>query len=117
MLQLYVTVGSEKKVQYIMDTFEIPRDHIFNSRDDSFVSGLMHKTSGRGVDIVLNSLSGELLHASWTCVAEFGKLVELGKRDLAACGQLDMQPFLANRSYCCVDIAQLIRDKPETMGR
>ncbi|ERF69170.1 hypothetical protein EPUS_01127 [Endocarpon pusillum Z07020] len=79
--------------------------------------GLMHKTGEKGVDIVLNSLSGELLHACWKCVAEFGKLVELGKRDLVACGQLDMQPFLANRSYCCVDITQFIRDKPEKRGR
>jgi NADPH:quinone reductase-like Zn-dependent oxidoreductase len=77
----------------------------------------MRETDGRGADIVLNSVSGTLLHASWKCVAEFGKLIELGKRDLAGCGKLDMNIFLANRSYCCVDIAQLLRQKPEKMGR
>lgn len=34
------------------------------------------------MDVELNPLSGELLHASWNCVAEFVKLIELGKRDL-----------------------------------
>lgn len=72
----------------------------------------MRTTLGRGVDVVLNSLSGDLLHASWKCVAEFGKLVELGKRDLVGFGKLDMEPFLANRSYCCVDLAHALAERP-----
>ena len=77
----------------------------------------MQATANRGVDIVLNSLSGELLHASWKCVAEFGKLVELGKRDLVGFGKLDLEPFLANRSYCCVDLAHFMKERPESAGR
>jgi NADPH:quinone reductase-like Zn-dependent oxidoreductase len=77
----------------------------------------MRETAGRGVDIVLNSLSGELLHASWKCVAQFGKLVELGKRDLVGYGRLDLEPFLANRSYYCVDLAHAMKERPEAVGR
>ena len=76
----------------------------------------MRETNGKGVDLVLNSLSGELLHASWRCVAEFGKLVELGKRDIVGFGKLEMDIFEANRSYCCVDIAHLVRDRQEQMA-
>ena len=115
--KIFATVGSEEKAQYLTEKLGIPRHRIFNSRDDSFVSDLMSETAGKGADVVLNSLSGELLHASWRCVAEFGRLIEIGKRDLAGFGKLDMQIFLANRSYCCVDIAQLIREKPEKMRR
>lgn len=100
-----------------MDTFQLPRNHIFNSRDHSFLSDLMRETEGKGVDLVLNSLSGELLHASWKCVAEFGKLIELGKRDIVGFGKLEMDVFEANRSYCCVDIAHLVRHRPEQMAR
>ena len=71
----------------------------------------------RGVDIVLNSLSGELLHALWHCVAEFGTMIELSKRDLAGFGKLDMENFLANRSYSCVDIGLMIEKRPEHVGR
>ena len=102
--QIYVTVGSEDKIKYLMDNYRMPRNRIFNSRDVSFVDGVMRETGGRGVDFILNSLSGELLHATWSCVAEFGKMLEIGKRDLIGNGRLDMKPFLANRSYCCVDI-------------
>ena len=76
----------------------------------------MHKTNGKGVDIVLNSLSGELLHESWKCVAEFGKLIELGKRDLVGSGKLEMNIFEANRSFCCVDTVHLARHQPEQIA-
>ncbi|KAF4976126.1 hypothetical protein FZEAL_7145 [Fusarium zealandicum] len=99
--EIYATVGNEDKARYLVDAFGLPRNHIFNSRDSSFVEGLMKETKGRGVDLCLNSLSGELLHATWRCVAEFGKLVEIGKRDFLGRGKLDMDVFLASRSYCC----------------
>lgn len=97
--EVFLTVGSERKVQYLVDTFGVRRDHIFSSRDESFVDGIMSMTEGLGVDVVLNSLSGELLHASWKCVAPFGCLVELGSRDSSGSGRLDMMPFSHNRSY------------------
>lgn len=115
--EIYCTVGNEDKVQYLVEKLKIPRNRIFNSRNNSFLADIMHATRGRGVDIVLNSLSGELLHASWKCVAEFGKLVELGKRDLVGFGKLDLEPFLANRSYCCVDLAHAMKVRPESVGR
>ncbi|KAI1460402.1 fatty acid synthase S-acetyltransferase [Annulohypoxylon moriforme] len=113
---VYATVGNDEKVQFLVENYHIPRNRIFNSRNDSFVEGIMRETKGAGVDLVLNSLSGELLHATWTCVAEFGTMVEIGKRDLIGNGKLDMNAFLANRSYCCVDIDQLWK-KPTLMAR
>jgi NADPH:quinone reductase-like Zn-dependent oxidoreductase len=62
--EVYATVGSPEKVKYLMDTFGLPPSRIFSSRDASFLPGVMRETAGRGVDVVLNSLSGELLHAS-----------------------------------------------------
>ncbi|KAH6951861.1 hypothetical protein DER45DRAFT_529184 [Fusarium avenaceum] len=110
--EIYVTVGSETKRDYLVNHYNIRQDRIFNSRDDSFLSGLMKQTGGKGVDLVLNSLSGELLHASWKCVAQYGTMLELGKRDLAAFGQLDLRRFLENRSYCGFDMKDLMRDRP-----
>lgn len=100
-----------------MDTFGLERNCIFNSRDASFLQDVMRETNGKGVDLVLNSLSGELLHASWRCVAEFGKMIEIGKTDLLGSGKLDMDVFLANRSYCCVDLDEICSKKPVTCGR
>lgn len=115
--QIFTTVGTSAKVQYLMDHFKIPRNQIFSSRDGSFVDGLLRETDGRGVDVALNSLAGELLHATWKCVAKWGSMIEIGKRDLLGAAKLRMKPFLENRNYCCLDIHQMGLERPDLCDR
>lgn len=63
--------------------------------------------------MVLNSLSGELLHASWLCVAKHGQMFEIEKRDLLGKGRLRLDPFKDNQSYFGVDIDQILRERPQ----
>lgn len=114
---IYTTASSEEKAKHLTETIGIPRERIFSSRTTSFFDGIMRETSGKGVDLVLNSLSGDLLHATWRCVAKFGMMVEIGKIDLLGAGKLDMDVFLANRSYCCFDLRQLIEERPQAVKR
>ena len=95
-----------------MDHFGIPPTHIFNSRDDSFAADVIKATGGRGVDLVLNSLAGELLHASWKCVAEFGVMVEIGKRDFQRHAKLGMDVFELNRSFVGFDLGHVLLHRP-----
>jgi len=111
--EIYATVGTEEKANFIMKEFGIPRDRIFNSRDTSFYDGLMEATDGRGVDVVLNSVSGELLHTTWKCVASYGIMVEIGKLDMVGRGQLAMDKFEDNRSFIGVDLSRTtVTNKP-----
>ncbi|KAL9094132.1 MAG: hypothetical protein Q9165_003547 [Trypethelium subeluteriae] len=106
--EIFATVGSPDKLQYLVETLSIPKERIFDSRNDSFVRETLHATKGQGVDIVLNSLSGELRRASWRCVADFGTLIDLREQDH---GKLDANTALGNKSYCCIDMIQLIRKR------
>ena len=110
-------MGDETKRRYLQKQHGIPGDRIFNSRDSSFYQDLMRATAGKGVDLVLNSLAGELLHLSWKCVAEFGTMIELGKRDLRGRGRLNMDIFEANRSFQAIDLSQVSRERPEHTSR
>ncbi|KAI4261103.1 MAG: hypothetical protein L6R42_003692, partial [Xanthoria sp. 1 TBL-2021] len=110
---IFATVGNDAKKQYLIEKFGISHDHIFNSRNESFLPDVKRATNGRGVDIVLNSLSGELLHASWKCVAEYGKMLEIGKRDFVGRGLLSMDLFEANRAFFGIDLARLGVERPE----
>lgn len=92
--EIFCTVSTQEKVDFVRHTFNIPRNRILYFRDTSFLSDILRETNGRGVDVVLNSLSGELLHASWSCVAQFGTMVEIGKRDLMGHGTLSMKPHV-----------------------
>lgn len=111
-IKVYCTVGAPEKVQYLIENYGIPESHIFNSRNDSFAADVMRATSERGVDLVLNSLSGELLHASWKCVAEFGVMVEIGKRDFQRRARLAMDVFELNRGFIGLDLGHIFRYRP-----
>jgi acyl transferase domain-containing protein/NADPH:quinone reductase-like Zn-dependent oxidoreductase/SAM-dependent methyltransferase len=115
--EIYTTVSSEEKASFLAKSFGIPRENIFHSRDSSFVDQILASTRGRGVDVVLNSLSGELLHASWRCVAADGCMVEIGKRDIVGRGRLAMDPFLANRSFIGVDVATIPTTNIDTVKK
>ncbi|KAF4334740.1 polyketide synthase [Fusarium beomiforme] len=106
--EVFATVGNQKKREFLMEEYNIPADHIFNSRDVSFASDLMRVTNGYGVDVILNSLVGDLLDESWRCIAAGGTMVELGKRDMLDRKTLSMEPFGRNASYRCFDMSHEI---------
>jgi acyl transferase domain-containing protein/NADPH:quinone reductase-like Zn-dependent oxidoreductase/acyl carrier protein len=57
-------------------------DHIADSRTPEFAGRFRAATGGRGVDVVLNSLSGEFVDASLGLLAERGRFIEMGKTDI-----------------------------------
>ena len=115
-LVVYVTVGTEDKRRFLIEQYGIPEEDIFNSRDSSFAKGIHRVTGGRGVDCVLNSLSGELLRVSWTCLATFGTFVEIGRRDITDNMRLDMRPFSKSCTFTLFDIPTLINEDPAALG-
>lgn len=104
---VYATVSTEEKKDYLVNTFGVKRENIFNSRDSSFLPAVMAATNGKGVDVILNSLIGDLLHDSWRCCARFGRFVEIGKRDITDAGKLDMQVFKRNVTFTAFDVSEL----------
>ena len=104
---MHATVSTEAKKAFLVNEFGLPRENIFQSRDISFAEGIMRATNGRGVDVVLNSLTGDLLYASWRCCAKFGRFVEIGKRDIVDAGKLDMDIFSRNLTFIAFDLTEL----------
>lgn len=105
--KILATVGSPAKRQLLKDVYSLDEDQIFSSRDDSFVAGVIQATGGKGVDVVLNSLAGPLLHATWGCVGAFGRFVEIGKRDIHENTRIAMEPFRHNVMFASVDLITL----------
>lgn len=105
--EVFATVSSREKKKLLMDEYGIAEDHIFSSRDLSFAAGVMRMTNGKGVDVVINSLAGEALRASFNCLAFFGRFVEIGKRDIMANGKIDMFPFSRCATFTAVDLVAL----------
>lgn len=115
--EIFVTVGSDAKKKLVMDLYEIAEDHIFYSRNTSFAQGIMRMTHDRGVDVILNSLSGKALVASWECIAPFGRFIEIGKRDILGRGNLPMFQFDKNVLFTAIEFGTIINERPFILQR
>ena len=81
---VYTTVGNQEKRHYLAHIFpKLKANSFANSRDNSFEDHVLRETNGRGVDLVLNSLSEGKLQASVRCLAYHGRFLEIGKYDMS----------------------------------
>ncbi|XP_077489970.1 fatty acid synthase-like [Amblyomma americanum] len=110
---VFTTVGSKEKREFLKRRFPQLEDrNIANSRDLSFEEHVRRETKGRGVDLVLNSLSEEKLQASVRCLATHGRFLEIGKFDLVKDSPLGMSVFLKSAIFCGILLESLHGDGP-----
>jgi NADPH:quinone reductase-like Zn-dependent oxidoreductase len=114
--EIFATVGSAAKRQLLIERYNIPEDHIFSTRSRTFKHGILRLTDDKGVDVVLNSLSGEWLNDSWECVARLGTFVEIGKTDIYKRNHLSMAPFDRSITFAAVDLVVLFETQIERMN-
>ncbi|PLN76124.1 iterative type I polyketide synthase [Aspergillus taichungensis] len=115
--EIFATVSSPQKREILVEKYGILEDHIFSSRDLNFAPGVMRHTKGRGVDVILNSLSDEALRRSWDCLAPFGRFIEIGKKDAQAYGKVELTPFLRNVTMASVELPTMIKYRPDLVKR
>ncbi|MFM9965526.1 MAG: SDR family NAD(P)-dependent oxidoreductase [Planctomycetaceae bacterium] len=104
------TAGTQEKREYLR---QLGVEHVFDSRSLDFYNQVMEVTEGRGVDIVLNSLTGRFISQSLKCLAPFGRFVEIGKSDIYRNSKLNLERLGENISYFVVDVDRLAAQKPE----
>ena len=114
---IFVTVGNDQKKEFLMKTYGIPENRIFSSIDLQFKYKIMKLTKGKGVDIVLNSLTGDKMDASVDCLAKSGRFVDIGKYELQMNKQLGMYSFLKDISFFAVELEVKMMENPETIQK
>jgi polyketide synthase 12 len=82
--EVFATAHPEK--WQTLQALGLDRDHIASSRDDAFRQKFSEQTGGRGVELVLNSLAGELIDASLDLLVAGGRFIEMGKTDIRDAG-------------------------------
>jgi phthiocerol/phenolphthiocerol synthesis type-I polyketide synthase C len=85
-------------------------DLVLDSRSLAFADEIRWKLGG--VDVVLNSLSGDAMRRSLRALKPFGRFIELGKRDFVADTAVGLRAFARNVSYFGVDADQLLNAQP-----
>lgn len=72
---IIATAGSDEKLRRVK---ELGADVVVNYQTDDFVRVVSEVTHGRGVDLVLESVGGDVLGRSFDCLAPLGRLVSVG---------------------------------------
>jgi acyl transferase domain-containing protein/NADPH:quinone reductase-like Zn-dependent oxidoreductase/acyl carrier protein len=104
------TAGSEVKRAFLRLA---GADHVLDSRDLGFADAVRAISGGSGVDVVLNSLSGEAMEQSLGVLKPFGRFLELGKRDFYLNRRVHLRPLRQNISYFAIDVDQLPVQRPD----
>ncbi|KAI3317739.1 ketoacyl-synt-domain-containing protein [Xylariaceae sp. AK1471] len=107
---IFATVGSDEKKRFLIEHYRVAEDRIFYSRSTAFAQQILRLTNGRGVDVIINSLSGDGLLASWDIIAPQGRFIELGKKDIAANNSLPMRPFLRRATFTALETQAMAAD-------
>ncbi|KAK4169040.1 polyketide synthase [Cladorrhinum sp. PSN259] len=115
--EVFATVGGEAKRELLQTRYGIAPDHIFSSRSPGFCEEVRRLTKNYGVDVVLNSLSGEMFRLSCELVAPFGRFVEIGRKDLMDDALMPTQFLLRNVTFAYVDFAAVIDQNKPLAGR
>jgi NADPH:quinone reductase-like Zn-dependent oxidoreductase len=77
--EIFATAGSPRKREYLKS---LGIRHVMDSRSLDFADQIRAATGGEGIDLVLNSLTGETIAASLSVLRPGGRFLELGKTDL-----------------------------------
>jgi polyketide synthase 12 len=112
---IIATAGTEEKRAFLREKYQI--EHVFNSRDLSFIPGVRQVAPNGVVDIIINSLSGIFINESLELLAPFGHFIELGKRDIYVNSKLSLFPLRINCTFHVIDLISVQKYSPETIQR
>jgi NADPH:quinone reductase-like Zn-dependent oxidoreductase/acyl carrier protein len=112
--KIFATAGSQEKRDRLL---ELGVERVWDSRSLEFVDGIREATDGRGVDVVLNSLSGEAMERSFEALAPLGRFIEIGKRDILEKSRLPMAAFDRSVSFTSLDLDRLTLTRQDVILR
>ncbi len=111
--EIFATAGNTEKREYLKS---LGIRHVFDSRTLAFADEVMQRTGGAGVDVVLNSLTGDFIPKSLGVLGAGGRFLEIGKKELLSSAQIAALRLNDRVSYQPIDLTRILRDDPEMYG-
>ncbi len=106
------TVGSNEKISVAQ---KVGADIVINYREGSFADKVKEMTGGKGVDIVLDSVGGDVFNESLECLAMYGRIVNFNSSSGTA-GTVDTKQLHSScRAVLGFSIATTIKQRPEML--
>ena len=100
----YGTSSRPEKLD-ILKALEIP--YVFNYKTSEFDQEIQRITHNRGVDVVLNMLSGDGIQKGLNCLAPGGRYLEIAVHALKTSDKLDLSSLVQNQSIHSINLRRL----------
>lgn len=105
--EVFATAGSVPKREFLRS---LGIQHVMDSRSLDFADEVLKITGGEGVDIVLNSLSGDFIPKGLSSLANEGRFLEIGK--IGIWDQAQVAEFRNDVSYFTIALDDLSYQNP-----
>ncbi|MDB1090270.1 SDR family NAD(P)-dependent oxidoreductase [Streptomyces sp. ACA25] len=106
--RVIATAGTETKRDLLRT---LGAEHVLDSRTLHFAAQVRELTGGHGVDIVVNSLSGEAMTQSLDLLRPNGRFIELGKRDIFLNNPLPLRAFDRSLAFIGFNLDSVVLDR------
>ncbi|MGW0786701.1 SDR family NAD(P)-dependent oxidoreductase [Streptomyces sp. NPDC002911] len=111
--RVIATAGTETKRDLLRT---LGAEHVLDSRSLDFVPQVRELTGGQGVDVVVNSLSGEAVAHNLDLLRPNGRFIELGKRDIYLNMPMTLRPFQRSLTFNAFNL-DAVMDSPALRSR
>ncbi|KAF2275719.1 polyketide synthase [Westerdykella ornata] len=111
--EIYATVGTLEKKEYLIRSCGISPERIFSSRDSNDISRLLASTNGKGFNVILSTSNGDLMHETWRCIAPRGRFIDVGRVDVQNHGTIALEVFERNATFSSFDLSTMAVQDPE----
>jgi acyl transferase domain-containing protein/NADPH:quinone reductase-like Zn-dependent oxidoreductase/acyl carrier protein len=106
-----VCYGTSSKNEKLDILKKLNIDYAINYKSIAFDKEIKQLTKGRGVDVVLNMLSGDDIQRGLNCLAPGGRYIEIAVHALKTSPKLDLSMLVQNQSIYSIDLRQLSLEK------
>ena len=104
---IIATAGTKEKREILRNKFGIK--NVSDSRDpELFKKEILEFTNNKGVDVIINSLSGKALQANFDIIAKHGTIVEIGKKDILNNNKINLSRFIDSITLTSVHFDELL---------
>jgi polyketide synthase PksM len=108
--RIIATASSDEKLQYL-SAMGVP--DVINYKTLDFEREVMTITKGKGVDAVINTLSGDSIQKGINCLNARGRYIEIAMTGLKSARNIDLSKMSNNQSFHSLDLRKLLLDDPE----
>ena len=112
--KIFATAGSNEKAEFL-NMFGV--EHVASSRSDSFADEAMLWTGGKGVDVIINTLGGDLANANAQVLKSGGIYIELGKHQSRQVTHDLIAKFNPSATVHIVDIDNYWKTLPKRLSK